>query len=172
MPESGNLQLSTSQKEIIYQPDETTFDGSDDFSYTITDGKGGVSNTIVKVQDLRPNPSYDQAVIGLNGEIRIPVLTNDYDFTNDPLMLEEVTQPSQGSVSVDQNSVIYHASGSFVGFDDFNYTVTDNKDGARTGKVRVFCSRQSDYAITFDGKDDFIRIPYTETLNLPLIVSQ
>ena len=151
-PQYGELSLTPNQ-EIVYTPNNTSL-GIDQFGYTITDSRGGISDTLVHVTDPGPVPLPDQVVVGMNGAVSIPVLSNDFDRSGDPLQLVSVTPPEEGQVAIQDNNIVYTPSPNFVGLETFNYTVTDNNDGEKQGTVRAFTSAEQDFSLIFDGHDD------------------
>ena len=76
--------------------------GSDSFSYTVSDGRGGtaaanVSVTVIPVNDL-PVVNPDAATTNLGESVAIAVLANDSDPDGDPLSVLSVTQGGHGIV--------------------------------------------------------------------------
>jgi hypothetical protein len=71
--------------------------------------------------------------------VAINVLANDIDPDNDPLTIASVTQGTKGHVSIaaDRKSLTYDPAGSFIGIDQFLYTVSDGRGGFAFGTVRV-----------------------------------
>lgn len=94
---------------------------------------GGVNSAPVAVDD---------SVSASTGQsITIYVLANDSDPQNDPLTVVSVTQPSEGSVTINSGgaSVQFNA-GSNAGTFIFNYTVSDGHGGSDVGQVSVAVS--------------------------------
>lgn len=67
----------------------------------------------------------------------INVLANDSDPDSNPLIVQSVTQPANGSVQNVGNGVIYTPRANFTGTDTFTYTISDGQGGTATGTVTV-----------------------------------
>ena len=125
---------------LRYTPDGNWF-GEDSFSYTISDGRGGVdvadvSVTVSAVNDA-PTARDDSAVVSGGSSVTIPVLANDSDVDGDALSVVAAGTPAGGSVSYAATSVTYTADAGFSGSDSFAYTVGDGKGGYSTAHVSV-----------------------------------
>lgn len=115
--------------------------GDDSFSYTVSDGRGGVdtaevSVTVTGVNDA-PVARDDQGAGAGGSSITLPVLVNDSDADGDPLSVVAVGTAAHGSVSYAATSVTYTADAGFSGTDAFVYTVGDGKGGFDTAVVSV-----------------------------------
>ncbi|HJQ41107.1 MAG TPA: Ig-like domain-containing protein [Thermoanaerobaculia bacterium] len=125
---------------IVYTP-KANFSGSDSFTYTITDRKGGtagarVNVTIAAVPDA-PVAAADASVAAPGGTITIPVLANDSDADGDALTLTAVSTPRSGTATHDGAKVTYKAAATFAGADTFNYTIRDATGRTATGTITV-----------------------------------
>ena len=125
---------------IIYTP-ASNFNGADTFTYTIADGNGGtatatVTVTVATVNDP-PIAQDDTAVTNEDMPVSIGVLANDSDPDGDNLVVESVTQPTNGTVSNNRNNVIYTPAANFNGADTFTYTIADGNGGTATATVTV-----------------------------------
>lgn len=81
---------------ITYSP-FSNFYGSDNFTYTLTDGHGRsatalVSMTVLPVNDP-PSATNDNGETNQNKPISINVLANDFDIDGDGIVLSGFTQP-------------------------------------------------------------------------------
>ena len=128
---------------VTYSP-AAGFVGTDAFTYTIEDGRGGsatatVTVTVSALPNQPPVPVPDAVVTPTNTPITIDVLANDSDPDGDPLTIIAVTQPANGAASI-VNGQLYYApdNGFFGAFDIFTYTVSDGRGGVATTDVGVF----------------------------------
>jgi VCBS repeat-containing protein len=127
---------------IMYYHDagETT---SDSFTYKVSDGHGGTSNTVtvdVTVNPLNdwPLAADDKATVDEGGTTTIAVLTNDFDAEGDTLTPSMVDQPSHGTVTVNPDGTITYANnGDETTGDSFTYSVSDGHGGT-SNTVTVF----------------------------------
>jgi len=125
---------------LIYTPD-TNFNGTDNFSYEAADGNGGASSAIVTVTVRRVNDEPlaqdDSAITNEDTLVAIPVLDNDLDPDGDFLIIEEASDPSNGSLLVSDTNITYIPDDGVSGIDSFTYTVSDNNGGTSTAEVVV-----------------------------------
>ena len=142
-PWSGLLILN-SDGTFTYTPD-TDFNGTDGFSYELTDSSGAVSQATVTIT---VDPVND-APVGVADRVSTPAdgrvamsfgaLTgNDTDIDGDALTLTSFSQPGQGVV-VDNGdgSLTYIPNANFSGVDSFTYTMTDPGGAQSTALVVV-----------------------------------
>ncbi len=125
-----------------YTPNEN-LNGSDSFTYTLSDGNGGTSTGTVNVTVIGVNDgpvaaadaastNQDTAVTTAN------VLANDTDADNDTLSVNTFTQAANGTVADNGNGTFtYTPSANFSGTDSFTYTVSDGNGGTSTTTVNL-----------------------------------
>ncbi|OQB13857.1 MAG: Serine-aspartate repeat-containing protein D precursor [Firmicutes bacterium ADurb.Bin193] len=127
---------------VKYTPDND-FVGVDTFTYTITDGNGGedtatVTVTITDIPNNPPTAVDDSKTTEKNTPVDISVLVNDSDPDGDTITVTEVTQGSNGSVTINADGTVkYTPDNDFVGVDTFTYTITDGNGGEDTATVTV-----------------------------------
>jgi len=116
----------------------------DTFSYTVSDGIGGTSTASVTVtvgappSNSSPDAVNDARSTSVNTAVVIPVLDNDSDLDSDTLNVTNVTQGSNGSVSINSdNTVTYTPNTGFTGNDSFTYTISDGNGGTDSASVNV-----------------------------------
>lgn len=137
-------QATISGNRISYQA-QSGWTGTDSFTYTITDDKGGTASArvVVTVTPVnRPPVAVDDAIFwyGSSMPAVINVLANDSDPDGDPLTVIAVTQASNGSVQItgDGKKVSYHSrAGWGNAVDKFTYTISDGRGGTATATVTV-----------------------------------
>ncbi|MGH2749651.1 MAG: cadherin-like domain-containing protein [Actinomycetota bacterium] len=69
--------------------------------------------------------------------VTIDVLANDSDPDGDDLTIDSVTQPANGTATIDGSQITYTPDGGFAGPDSFTYTISDGKGGSDTATVIV-----------------------------------
>lgn len=84
-----------------------------------------------------PIAANDSAATGLNLSVFIDVFANDVDADNDTLIISSFGPPGQGSVSLNNNQLVYTPNTGFVGQDSFQYTIFDGLNGYSTATVTV-----------------------------------
>lgn len=140
MPANGAVSIDGLNR-LLYTPN-TGFAGTDQFTYTITDGKGGTATgrVVVQVQaaNAAPVAVADTVSTYMNSAVTIPALANDTDADGDAIRLIAVTLPPNGKVSVDaQQRVVYTPATGFQGTDSFSYRISDSKGAEASGSVTV-----------------------------------
>jgi len=126
--------------QVVYQS-VNDFEGTDTFSYTISDGRGGEGSAEVSVTVALPNgepvANDDSADTTRNQAVTIDVLANDSDPDGDALELLAVTQPVNGHVRIESGQVVYQPNFDFFDTDSFSYTVGDGRGGEASAMVSV-----------------------------------
>ena len=111
-PQFGDLVLNA-DGSFIYAP-APGFSGSDQFTYTITDGNGNqdtatVQITVSEASNSPPDALNDAVVTAFESAIDINVLANDSDPENDPLSVISNTQPSNGTVAINPDGTLTYS---------------------------------------------------------------
>ncbi|MEM1255078.1 MAG: tandem-95 repeat protein [Cyanobacteria bacterium P01_H01_bin.21] len=135
-----NGSTSIAGNRVIYTPD-ANFNGTDSFSYTVTDGNGGSANatvsiTVTSVNDA-PVANDDTLTLEQNTAAQVQVIANDTDVDGDTLTVTSVGAATDGTTSVSNNQILYTPNADFVGTDSFTYEINDGKGGTNTATVNV-----------------------------------
>jgi hypothetical protein len=124
---------------VRYAP-ATGFTGADGFTYTISDGQGGMAQgaVAITVSNRPPLPAPDAVATNAYTEVVIAVLPNDSDPDNHSLTVSAVTQPAHGSTMLGPGgTVTYRPADGYLGTDRFTYTLSDGHGGTAVGEVTV-----------------------------------
>jgi Ca2+-binding RTX toxin-like protein len=121
---------------------------TDQFRYSVIDGKGGTisGSVVVAIAGVNDIPiAVDDTVIATNsGTITITAATllgNDRDVdASDILNVTNVDNASNGTVTLDSNGDILFIPDSFFSGGSFNYTIGDRNGGTATASVNIFGS--------------------------------
>lgn len=138
-PAHGSATISGNR--IAYTP-TPGYQGSDSFSYTISDDKGLTASATVNITtgpvNRAPLAVADSfQVAGNSSNNSLDVLANDSDPDGDVLRLVSVQTPAHGSVAISGNRVLYTPVAGYQGGDSFSYTVTDDKGLNASATVSV-----------------------------------
>ncbi len=144
-PSNGTAQISSG--EIEYTP-TGDYNGSDAFTYTVSDGNGGtatgtVNVTVTSVNDA-PVAANDAATTNEDTSVTIAVLANDSDVDGDTLTISSVSNPTNGTAQISNNKVQYTPNANHHGTDQFSYTTSDGKGGTAAATVSVTVTSVND----------------------------
>ncbi len=141
-PNNGVLTLNIVTGNFTYTPN-SGYVGSDSFSVTLSDGKGGTTDSVITivVKDVNAAPvaNDDTATVIEGNSVAIAVRGNDTDPESDSLVVSGITQGANGSVVIDAvtGNPIYTPNSGFTGTDSFTYTVNDGHGNSDTATVTV-----------------------------------
>ncbi len=139
-PTHGTL-VNNNDGTFSYTP-APNYNGPDSFTYKICDTGGlcdtsTVDITVTPVQDA-PDAVDDSANVDEDGSVDIPVLGNDTDADGDSLTVTEVSDPPNGTATINPDGTVkYTPAPDFCGQDSFTYTISDGNDGTDTATVTV-----------------------------------
>jgi hypothetical protein len=155
---------------LIYTP-RAGFTGEDCFEYTMADGSMNTAKAQVKIKveapTNRPPIALDDRATTRPGKaVTINVLSNDRDPDGDALTIVRVTQPSKGSVRIDNGRVVYTPREVCAGTDRFTYTIRDAKGAESTANVIVRMDNQPPIA-----NPDFARLRPHQTLTIDVLAN-
>ncbi len=137
---ASNGTVAKAGSSLKYTP-AANFNGSDSFTYTVTDGQYDSTATVqitVKSVNDAPSASADSADTYYMQAVSIDALANDSDIDGDKLSITAASAPAHGKAAVQNNKLTYTPADGFTGTDTFSYTMTDGKvkaDAAVTVKV-------------------------------------
>lgn len=171
-PRLGKV-VKTDKGTLLYTPKQDA-NGTESFSYIVTDGKGGMSFASVSVEitplNDPPSAGLDRVITDEDIAVEIHVLDNDTDPDGDTLSVTEFTQPAHGSVlSAPGSALLYTPNTNYSGPDAFTYMVADPYGATNEGTVNLLVepvndppvakeqsftlNRNSSQDITFDAAD-------------------
>ena len=139
-PSNGSAEIVGTS--ITYTP-AGAFVGTDSFSYTITDvasatATANVTVTVAPPPNAPPVAEDDSSTTWESSAVTIEVLANDTDSDGDPLSVSDVTQPSNGTATLNPDDTVTYTPGAgFAGSDSFTYTISDGQGGADSGTVSI-----------------------------------
>jgi hypothetical protein len=151
-PSNGVVTVSTDKQSINFTPD-ANWNGTDSFSYTVTDtGMGGVAltatgtvNIEVSAENDVPVAKDDSFSTDEDTPIDWDIIANDTDAdTGDKDSTEGITifsvdKPLHGTVIVqsDDKTIRYTPDQDWNGAEEFNYVVCDTHNAQKSGKISV-----------------------------------
>ncbi|MBO9475520.1 tandem-95 repeat protein [Shimia sp. R10_1] len=126
---------------LRYTPD-ADFNGSDAFTYTVSDGDGGVDmgTVLVTVAPVNDAPVAQDDLVTTSEDVAVTfeVTGNDSDADGDDIAVSDVSAASNGTVELTtEGDLRYTPEPGFFGSDSFSYTITDGTGASATATVRV-----------------------------------
>lgn len=139
-PAHGAVVASDASGNFTYVSD-SNYAGPDSFTYSVSDGFGGVSTATVNITvDPHVVAQDDYATTPETTAITIPVLNNDSAVDGDPLTVTSVFKQSGGgtaAVSADGQSIVYTPSSDWAGTVHLYYYVADANESWFTATANV-----------------------------------
>ncbi|MAT96582.1 MAG: hypothetical protein CL608_05510 [Anaerolineaceae bacterium] len=136
----GNGTVVNNGTDVTYTHDGSATT-SDNFTYTVSDGNGGMDTATVSITIASGNSDPiaidDSVSTDEDTAVTIDVLANDTDADEDTLTVDSITQPTNGTVVNNGSDVTYSPDAGFTGSDSFTYTVSDGNGGSDTATVTV-----------------------------------
>ena len=145
-PSNGTLNFN-SDGSFVYTPNDG-YTGADSFTYQASDGID-TSNTAtvaltVHSRDHAPVANDVSYTVSHNTPLTISatsttgLLANATDADNDPLTASLVSNPANGTATVNSDgSFTYTPNFDFIGTDTFTYATNDGVDSSNTATVRI-----------------------------------
>jgi hypothetical protein len=135
VPSHGTAELD--RGKILYTP-AGDYIGSDSFTYTISDGRGGSATATVSVDvyNNTPAPSSDNVSVCYQTAETFNVLNNDSDDDGDALSVIHVSAPSNGALEWEADgTTTYTPADGWSGIETLVYTVADGRGGEASAEV-------------------------------------
>ena len=137
----GTLTVINGGTEIEYVP-ATGYEGSDSFTYTLSDGSATGTGTVsveVIANNVAPSAVDDLLNVTEDQPATFDPRLNDSDPNSDPLTITAKTDGSHGTVTIGGGGVdvTYTPTSGYVGTDSFTYTIEDPEGLSDTATVTV-----------------------------------
>jgi hypothetical protein len=153
-PNNGAVTLSGG---VVRFTPAANFVGSTTFTYTVSDGSGGLDTATVNVTVTPVNDPPDAVNDSLtvaedSSATSVNVLANDTTSpdTGETLAVSEVTQPPTGGSVTLTGGVGFTPTPNFHGATTFTYTVSDGNGGTDTASVNVTVTPVNDAPTAVD----------------------
>jgi CshA-type fibril repeat protein/VCBS repeat-containing protein len=155
-PTNGTVVLNA-DGTVTFTPD-ADFTGEATFEYTITDGNGGEDTATVTIDFTPVNDGPSAAADLLSGEEDTPLvinpaelLGNDTDADGDALTITSVSNPTNGTVTLnDDGTITFTPDADYNGEATFEYTITDGNGGEDTATVTIEFAPVNDAPVAGD----------------------
>ena len=153
-PSNGSVIVNTSGS-FRYTPD-ADFNGTDRFTYVVTDGNGGIGTGIaeITVAALNDAPTASKAMASGNEDTVVSGLLAADDVDGDPLTYALTENAAHGSVVLNADgSYRYTPDANFYGTDSFRYSVSDDDGGTDVGVVDITVNAVNDAPLSEDASN-------------------
>ncbi len=154
-PEHGTVTVNP-DGSYTYTP-AANFNGTDSFTYTVSDGQGGTAtgSISVTVDPTNDAPTTSGATLAGQEDGTIAGQVTGHDVDGDALTFAVDGAPANGTVTMNPDgSFSYMPAANFNGTDSFTYTVSDGNGGTTTGTVSVNVAAVNDAPTTAGGTAD------------------
>ena len=118
---------------VTYTPD-ANFNGTDTFSYIVSDGNGGedTATVNVNVESVNDAPVAGNDTVSTQEDTPLTIaaddlLNNDTDVDGDSLTITSVANAFNGTVTLDSTNISFTPDADFNGDASFSYTVSDGE---------------------------------------------
>ncbi|MGY4531322.1 VCBS repeat-containing protein [Pseudomonas sp. TE3786] len=148
----GNLVLNTTTGAYTYTP-TGNYNGNDSFTIRVSDGKGGLADSVVNINvtpvnyvPTAPNQSLSTAEdTALNGAIA------GHDADGDALTYSLATGPAHGTLTLNANGTFTYTPGAnYSGSDSFTVKVADPSGAFVNSMVSIGVTPVNDAPVTAD----------------------
>ncbi len=168
-PGHGTTTISTDRKSILYKP-ASGYSGSDSFTYTVSDNRGGTGQgeVTVSVANRPPIATADAIAVIAAKTAKLLVLANDSDPDGHGLKVAQLTPPAHGSATLttDRRAISYKSATGYVGPDGFTYTVTDGYGGTAQALVSLSVQNRPPVAVA-----DSVSTAYNSSLRSTVLAN-
>ncbi|NNF10470.1 MAG: tandem-95 repeat protein [Acidimicrobiia bacterium] len=153
---AGGSASCTPLGDCTYTP-PPLYSGSDSFTYTVDDGKGGLDTATVTIEvgpvNNRPVAGDDAAGVVEDTPTTLTVASlvgNDTDPDVDPLTITAVTDGAHGTATVVGGDILYTPAPDYNGPDTLTYTVCDPGGLCDTAEIVIAVGPDNDPPVAKD----------------------
>ncbi len=125
------------------------FVGTDSFTYSISDGRGGTATATVRVtvRNGAPVANNDNATTFKNQILLIDAIANDTDADGEALSLVSVSGALNGVANIVNGRIRYVPNTGFAGTDTLTYVVSDASGATSTAQIVVTVVNRAPIAV-------------------------
>ena len=148
-PTKGQLTLNSNQVDYVPYPNET---GEDSFNFKVNDGNQD-SNTATITLTINPvndNPIAHDYNLSTLTDTAVDITLRSDDSDSDNLSYSLVSQPTNGSVTLDAGIATYTPSTSYTGSDNFTFRANDSEEQSNIATVTIKTDITENIAPTVD----------------------
>ena len=142
-PTSGTVSVSGDTATYI---SNSNYNGTDTFTYKVNDGSvdSNVSTVTITVTNQNDAPTVSDVNVSVDEDNSVDITLVGSDVDGDDLTYSLVSDPSNGTVSVEGNKVTYISNSNYNGTDTFTYKANDGELDSNLGTVTVTVNAVND----------------------------
>lgn len=171
-PSHGTVTMQT-DGTFTYQPHQG-YVGPDEFEYTarsVIAGTAASTSVSIAVLPYQPPTARDDVFTTATTPFTTSATSNDSGIQGNPLVVVAHTDPTNGTVTMDQTGVFtYTANPGFLGADSFAYTIADSRNQTATATVTITVVNagytQPPFAV-----DDAVFTPVDTAVSIPVLAN-
>jgi MYXO-CTERM domain-containing protein len=136
---------------VVYIPD-SNYNGSDQFTYRVSDGNGGTDTATVSitVRPVNDPPTLSDRSIETDEDQSTTLQVSGSDVDGDSLSYGIAQSPTNGSASTSGSTITYDPATDYNGSDRFVVEATDGNGGRATATVSVTVTPVNDAPVASD----------------------
>jgi len=158
-PTLGTVKVNDAAKgTFTYTPNKDA-NGTDNFTFEVTDGKGGKGGAFVAITITAKNdvPAADDLAVETAEDTEAKGNVTAVDADKDAVTFGLAAQATSGVATVNADgSFTYVPNKDFNGTDSFSFTAADPNGGKGTGKVSVTVTAVNDKPVAEKGKATWV----------------
>jgi len=151
---------------VTYSP-AANFNGTDTFTYTITDtwGETSTANVMITINAINDPPMAEAASVSTDEDLSVLINLVATDVDSSGLTLAIVSEPANGTLSpISDGNVNYLPNPNFNGSDSFTFKANDGEADSIVGTVSITIAAVNDSPSASDDS-------YSTPANTPLVVT-
>ncbi len=149
LPKHGTL--TGSAVKFIYTPD-ANYNGEDSFLYKLNDGKidSNLATYTLHVTPANDAPAAKNISLQTTDQNITQITLDGDDIDGDNLNYTIITQPSHGTLSQQNEKILYTPQSGFSGSDSFTYKVNDSKVDSNIATVQIDVAATNHIPLAYD----------------------
>ena len=144
-PLYGNLELSENESEYIYTPN-SNYNGQDSFTYVVYNGSffSNIAEINLQINPINDPPNAENIIVNGVEDIDIIIELIGGDVDGDDIIFNILGQPSNGTILIDNEVMVYTPDLNFNGTDQITYVTNDGQLDSEVALITIFVNPVND----------------------------